>query len=157
MATQPTIPRSSIFRLISNGGSGLTVTTNEAAFELLHKAPQEICTSIASYWILSSPGVDFSLSYTHSTCHATKPSESFSQKLMAQVVPVFVIHIDWGKGERRALPEPARRTCAVRSATGGRFVVDKVTEVDEYEEDYGKYLVYREEKVKDKSNLDFGA
>ncbi|KAI1842003.1 hypothetical protein JX266_011758 [Neoarthrinium moseri] len=40
-------------------------------------------------------------------------------------------------------------------ATGGRFVVEEVGEVDEDDEEYGDYQALRGEEVKDKSSLDF--
>ncbi|KAI1095887.1 ADP-ribosylation [Rostrohypoxylon terebratum] len=98
------------------------------------------CGSTYGRGIYSSPNPDFSLSYTDTTCHATKPSEFFGIKLIvcatlmgraayvtrednwrnqtepypgsdshvanrdleyivfdtAQILPVYVIHIDWG-------------------------------------------------------------
>ncbi|KAI1142288.1 hypothetical protein F5Y05DRAFT_370353 [Hypoxylon sp. FL0543] len=99
------------------------------------------CGATYGRGIYSSPDPDFSLSYTGSTCHATKPNEFFGIKLIvcatlmgrsanisrednwreqtepypgadshvanreleyivfdsAQILPVYVIHIDWGQ------------------------------------------------------------
>ncbi|KAI0888914.1 ADP-ribosylation [Annulohypoxylon maeteangense] len=99
------------------------------------------CGSTYGRGIYSSPNPEFSLSYTDTTCHATKPNEYFGIKLIvcatlmgraasitrddnwrtqtesypgsdshianrdleyivfdtAQILPVYVIHIDWGQ------------------------------------------------------------
>ncbi|XXG98572.1 hypothetical protein Hte_004897 [Hypoxylon texense] len=113
----------------------------------------------------------------------------------AQILPVYVIHIDWGQDnvlhfinlpanpgnfiptqtkrhprlvENVRWPGEVKRQKAgalaraskyfpygYGPATGGRFVVEEVGEVDEDEEEYGEYQALRVEEVKDKTNLDF--
>ncbi|KAI1768792.1 ADP-ribosylation [Hypoxylon sp. FL1150] len=197
------------------------------------------CGSTYGRGIYSSPSADFSLSYTGSSCHATKPNEFFGIKLFAcatlmgrtahvtrdddwrgqsqpypgadshianrnleyvvfdtaQILPVYVIHIDWGQDNAlhfaglpvdpgRFVPSQTRRqpklvedvrfpgdvqrekaAALARAAkyfpygfgpaTGGRFVVEEIGEVDEDEEEYGEYQALRGEDIKDKTNLDF--
>ncbi|KAI2607296.1 ADP-ribosylation [Hypoxylon fragiforme] len=113
----------------------------------------------------------------------------------AQVLPVYVIHIDWGQDnllhfkniprdptefvpetqkthhrlvEEVRWPGDVQREKAASlaraakyfpygygPATGGRFVVEEIGEVDEDDEEYGDYQALRGEEIKDKSNLDF--
>ncbi|KAI6091326.1 ADP-ribosylation [Hypoxylon rubiginosum] len=197
------------------------------------------CGSTYGRGIYSSPSADFSLSYTGSSCHATKPNEFFGIKLLvcatlmgrpvhmtaadnwrgqsqpypgadshianrdleyvvfdtAQILPIYVIHIDWGQDNAlhfQSLPADASRFVPSRTrrhprlvenvrfpgevqrqkaaalaraakyfpygfgpATGGRFVVEEIGEVDEDEEEYGEYQTLRGEEIKDKTNLDF--
>ncbi|KAK9772904.1 hypothetical protein AB5N19_02794 [Seiridium cardinale] len=113
----------------------------------------------------------------------------------AQIIPVYVVHLDWGQGntahfldlpedptewvrtssKARAAPAAeqqwpedirlAKQAAYARAAkyfpygygpaTGGRFVVEEVGQIDEDDEEYGEYQAFRGEEVKDKSNADF--
>ncbi|KAI1379283.1 ADP-ribosylation [Hypoxylon crocopeplum] len=113
----------------------------------------------------------------------------------AQILPVYVIHIDWGQHNalhfvdlpsdpRNFVPARKRRhpklledvrwpaeiqrqkaaSLARASkyfpygygpATGGKFVVEEIGEVDEDDEEYGDYQALRGEELKDKTNLNF--
>ncbi|KAI0004441.1 ADP-ribosylation [Xylariaceae sp. FL0662B] len=112
-----------------------------------------------------------------------------------QILPVYVIHIDWGQENAQhfedlpanprnfapaqvaANPRPQdgilwpadrkRAQAAVFAraskwfpygygpASGGRFVVEAVGEVDEDEEEYGDYQALRGDEISDSSKLDF--
>lgn len=112
----------------------------------------------------------------------------------AQILPVYVIHIDWGqenlqhfkdlpRNPRNFVPsnkthprlvedlrwpgEIERQKAAVVAraskwfpygygpATGGKFVVEEIGEVDEDEEEYGDYQQLRGDEIKDNASLNF--
>ncbi|RYP75560.1 hypothetical protein DL769_003806 [Monosporascus sp. CRB-8-3] len=93
----------------------------------------------------------------------------------AHIIPVFVMHINWSednaehfesclttlRSRAQAAPETAILARASKffpygygHATGGRFGIEEVVEVDEDEKDFGEYQAYRGEEVKNKPNLD---
>ncbi|KAI1402116.1 ADP-ribosylation [Hypoxylon fuscum] len=113
----------------------------------------------------------------------------------AQILPVYVIHIDWGQDniqyfidlpcdpenfvptqtkshpklfKHDFFPGDVQRHKAATlaraakyfpygfgAATGSRFVVEEIGEVDEDDEEYGDYQALRGEEIKDGTNLDF--
>ncbi|KAI1338412.1 ADP-ribosylation [Xylariaceae sp. FL0016] len=133
--------------------------------------------------------------YENADSHVANNQREYIVFDKAQIIPVYVIHIDWGadnasrfadlpsnptsyvsnrkkthpkllkdvkwpldiQRERLAIKARASKwfPCGYGPATGGRFVVEEVGEIDDDEETYGDYQAFRMDETAEASNLDY--
>ncbi|KAI0387671.1 ADP-ribosylation [Hypomontagnella monticulosa] len=157
-----------------------------------------VCATLMGRWADMDRDVDWreqSSPYPGADSHIANRGLEYVVFDTAQILPVYVVHIDWGQDNLKHfvdLPRdpwnfvPAKKKMDPRllgnirwpgeikqakeaamtraskwfpygygPATGGRFVVEEIGEVDEDEEEYGDYQQFRGEEIKGNAGLNF--